>query len=264
MNSTIHPTYGFPVSFSAGISANAVTAAISSFSLFNSKFNKWLDACILNKLDVRAVTIDAITMFGPNIGFIYFTASVFDKHGNQMPGTVFLRGDSATCLLIAEVVDEEGAVVDHKMIVVEEVKVPVSQAIMQPPSGMLDDSNNIKGKMIDEIREECGITIQNELVYYNNITETRPPIGTLIHFDSFWPSQGGCDESIEVFAYVHQLSTTELAEIDGRITGNRAEKEIIKVHILPLCWTIIDRIRDSKLLVAAGKFDRKFPGIIRN
>lgn len=258
----VHPVREIPINCASSIERKAVDAAFKSFYEPNSKFNKWLDSCIDNELSVRCVNIDAVTMFGPNIGFMYFTASVFDKENNQLPGTVFLRGDSATCLLIIEVIGEDGSFSDYKMVVVEEVKVPVSKRIMQSPAGMMDLANNLKGKIIDEVREETGIVIENELEYYKNIDGVMPPVRTLIQFDDFWPSQGGCDENIKVFAYIHPMSAAELAELNGKLTGNADEHEIIKVHVLPLSWETIDSIRDSKLLIAASKFDRKFPGFI--
>jgi hypothetical protein len=86
----------------------------------------------------------------------------------------------------------------------------------------------------------------------------------MIHFDNFFPSQGGSDESLNVFAYVCRRTTEELAAIHGSIKGNKAEHEQIKVHVKPLTWSIIDATLDSKLIVAASKFDRLFPSVIRN
>jgi hypothetical protein len=271
-----HPEFEFPITFAAGISEKAIKATIESLSVPESKFNQWCIPCIANGIEIRSVLIDAVTMFGPNIGFLYFTASAFDVENNQIPGTVFLRGDSVCCLLIIKEVSdaiefasaagggEEPSEPQPKyyMVVVEEIKLPVSGAICQTPAGMLDGSYNMKGKMIDEIKEETGITLSNNYAHYKSVPSDEMPFDTLIEFDQFIPSQGGCDEKIKVFSYACERTTTQMAAINQSIQGKADEFEKIKVHIKPLSWTIIDEMCDSKLLIAASKFDRKFPGYI--
>jgi hypothetical protein len=281
----IHPLYGFQVTFSAGIPEKAIEATITSFSDMNSKFNRWYQPCLGNKIQIRSVCIDAVTMFGPNIGFLFFTASAFDEENNPIPGTVFLRGDSVCCLLIIKEVSDGsenpsgssssgggGSDMDatspasspkYYMVVVEEIKLPMGRAICQTPAGMLDGSYNMKGKMIDEIKEETGITISNNTAHYKSIPSGEMPLNTLIEFDEFIPSQGGCDEKIKVFSYACERTTSEMAVINQSIQGVGKEFEKIRVHIKPLSWDIIDNLSDSKLLIAASKFDRKFPGFIQ-
>ena len=280
-----HQLYGFPVTFSAGIPEKAIQATITSFSDPDSKFNRWCKPCLDNKIEIRSVSIDAVTMFGPNIGFLFFTASAFDEENNPIPGTVFLRGDSVCCLLIIKEVSDGsenpsgssssgggGSNMDttshasspkYYMVVVEEIKLPVSRAICQTPAGMLDGSYNMKGKMIDEIKEETGITISNNTAKYTSIPSGEMPLNTLIEFDEFIPSQGGCDEKIKVFSYTCERTKSEMDAINQSIQGKREEFEKIKVHIKPLSWAIIDDLKDSKLLIAASKFERKFPGYIQ-
>ena len=55
----------------------------------------------------------------------------------------------------------------------------------------------------------------------------------------------------------------EIEEINERITGEASEHEHIIVKVQNLTWKNIDATNDSKLLVAASKFDRSFPGIIK-
>ena len=79
----------------------------------------------------------------------------------------------------------------------------------------------------------------------------------------FIPSQGGCDERLKVFAYACEKTQDEIKEINDRITGEASEHEHIIVRVQDLTWENIDATNDSKLLVAASKFDRSFPSIIK-
>ena len=246
----------------------------------NSKFNKWVQPCFSNDIDIKSVNIDAVTMFGPNIGFLYVNAQAFDAKNNQIPGIAFLRGDSVCCLLIIKEVSDGtnnessdasnssaaggGSLVQtrYHMVVVEEIKLPVSRAICQTPAGMLDGASNIKGKMIDEIKEETGITISNNTAHYESLPSGEMPLNTLVQFDEFYPSQGGCDEKVKVFAYMCERTVDEMTAINKSVQGEKKEGENIIVHIKPLSWTEITKLQDSKLWVSAGMFSQKFPGYI--
>jgi hypothetical protein len=257
-----HPTSLFQFNYSAGIKQEAIDAFIRSLYLPHSKFSLWFERCWLNNITIKYVFVEAITMFGPNIGFVYFTADAEDQAGNKLPGSVFLRGDSVCCLLVVEENNGDGAL-GYSMVLVEEIKLPVGRAILQTPAGMLDVASGcIRGKMVDEVKEETGIEISSACVNYKEVSSRELLYNTLIQFDDFFPSQGGCDESLKVFAYVCRRTTEELAAIHGSIKGNKAEHEQIKVHVKPLTWALIDETMDSKLIVVASKFDRLFPGVI--
>jgi len=242
--------------FAPGIDTSVQEAVYRDVANSNSKLAKWLATCEKNHIDIRGINIDAVTMFGSNVGFLYLTAEAYNQSGYKLPGTAFIRGGAVCCLLIVQNTDTN----QYFMVVVEEIRVPIGASVIQTPAGMRDNSNNIKGKIIDEIREETGITISNQMVNSSDISQIISD--TLIHFDGFYPSQGGCDEYIDIFAYLTQMNSAQLAAVNGRLLGNADEDEMIKVHIQPLNWSTIDESKDSKLIVAASKFDRKFPGII--
>jgi 8-oxo-dGTP pyrophosphatase MutT (NUDIX family) len=243
-------------SFAKSIDTTVQDKVLADVSNSNSKLAKWLANCEKNNINIENVHIDAVTMFGPNVGFVYLTANATDINGKILPGTAFIRGGAVCCLLLIKNSDTK----DYFMVVVEEIKVPVGASVIQTPAGMKDSDNNIRGKIIDEIKEETGIVVSNNLVYHKEIDHLQS--NTLIQFDGFYPSQGGCDEFIDVFAYVTELTSSQLEKVNGRQLGNANENEMIKVHVKSLEWSVIDKIQDSKLLVAASKFDRKFPGII--
>lgn len=262
-----HPKTGILITFSSGISTDVINKVVESLSQPNSKFNKWYFKCIENNIDIRSVKIDAVTMFGPNIGFLYLTADsrvIKNKETEEMqqlPGVTFIRGDAVCCLFVIKNTTDD----TYNMVLVEQARVPISERCLETPAGMLDGSNQFGGTMVKEIKEETKIDISGHGFMSKHQVEnaTNLPFHTLIELGEFIPSQGGCDERLKVFAYVCEKSQKEIEEINERITGEVSEHEHIIVRVQDLTWKNIDATNDSKLLVAASKFDRSFLGIIK-
>ena len=263
----MHPVTGIPITLSSGIPVDVITKVVESFSQPNSKFNKWYFKCIDNEINIKSIKIDAVTMFGPNIGFLYLTAdsnvikNKDTKETQQLPGVTFIRGDAVCCLFVIKNTTND----TYNMVLVEQARVPISQRCLETPAGMLDGSNQFTGTMVKEIKEETKIDISGHGFMSKSQVEnaTKLPFHTLMELGEFIPSQGGCDERLKVFAYVCEKSQKEIEEINDRITGEASEHEHIIVRVQDLTWKNIDATNDSKLLVAASKFDRSFPSIIR-
>lgn len=262
-----HPKTGIHITFSSGITEDIINKVVESFSQPNSKFNNWYFKCIANNINIRSVKIDAVTMFGPNIGFIYLTAdsSVIKNKDTeemqQLPGVTFIRGDAVCCLFVIKNTTDD----TYNMVLVEQARVPISQRCLETPAGMLDGSNQFGGTMVKEIKEETTIDISGHAYMTKSEVEntSKLPFHTLMELGEFIPSQGGCDEKLKVFAYVCEKSQKEIAKINERITGEASEHEHIIVKVQDLTWENIDATNDSKLLVAASKFDRSYPDIIK-
>ena len=73
-------------------------------------------------------------MFGEKVGFVNLRA-VTSKDGFNLPGYVFLRGPSVAILLI----------VNKKILLVEQYRIPVQATILEAPAGMLDESGDFIG-----------------------------------------------------------------------------------------------------------------------
>lgn len=70
-----------------------------------------------------------------NIGFIELR--VYRQQGETCePKYVFLRGDSVTILLL----------VNGKIAMVEQYRVPIQKSTLEAPSGMLDEDGDLVGK----------------------------------------------------------------------------------------------------------------------
>lgn len=86
----------------------------------------------------------------------------------RLPGFTFIRGDAVAILLL----------VNGKMVLVEEFRVPVGKMMLGAPAGMVDESNHFAGVAAKELKEECGIEIDD--------SEMRL-------LGSVYTSPGGCD-----------------------------------------------------------------------
>merc|ERR1719272_144759 len=79
------------------------------------------------------------------------------------------------------------------------------------------------------------------------------------------PSAGGCDEFIRLFMFRRTVDKAKLAELEGRLTGQREEGERIKLHIVPMhdAWK---HTPDAKALCAMKLYEvlraeDKLPGV---
>lgn len=66
-------------------------------------------------------------MFGDKVGFINLKATT-TKDGFNLPSYVFLRGNAVAILMF----------VNHKLLVIEQFRVPIQSTIIEAPAGMLD------------------------------------------------------------------------------------------------------------------------------
>jgi hypothetical protein len=74
-------------------------------------------------------------MFGERVGFISLKAMTF-KDGFSLPNYVFLRGPAVAILML----------VNNKLLVVEQYRVPVQQTVTEAPAGMLDENGDFVGQ----------------------------------------------------------------------------------------------------------------------
>lgn len=87
-------------------------------------------------------------MFGENVGFINLRA-ITAKDGFKLPGYLFLRGHAVAILML----------VNDKLLLVEQYRVPIQQTMLEAPAGMIDESGDFVGVAAKEIEEETGIKI---------------------------------------------------------------------------------------------------------
>lgn len=73
---------------------------------------------------------------------------------------------------------------------------------------MIDESGHFSGVAAKELKEEADIDIE---------------LKELIELGSFYPSPGGCDEELLMFAVEKNLSDEKIKEITSKIHGEHDE-----------------------------------------
>lgn len=129
------------------------------------------------------------------------------------------------------------------------------------PAGMLDDSGTFAGGAAKEIHEETGLVIpQEELIDLTALALT-PARGKENDSHSsesseeylqkaVYPSPGGSDEFIPIFLCQKRMPRQDIQAMQGRLTGNRNEREKITLKIVPLNDLWKEGLRDGKTLAA--------------
>lgn len=125
------------------------------------------------------------------------------------------------------------------------------------PAGMLDDSGTFAGGAAKEIHEETGLLIpQEELVDLTALALTADQSsGKNYDYDHYlqkavYPSPGGSDEFIPVFLCQKRMPRRDIQALQGRLTGNRDEREKITLKIVSLNDLWKEGLRDGKTLAA--------------
>ncbi|PUU78866.1 hypothetical protein B9Z19DRAFT_1101160 [Tuber borchii] len=207
---------------------------------------------------LKSITIQSVDFFGSGdrkrIGFIKLSTSVKNPKGESIPGSVFLRGGSVTILLILEL---EEAKDERWAVLTVQPRIPAgSLEMVELPAGMIDDAGTFAGAAAEEIEEECGIKIPEDklidltslaLKGFTNAERERLE-------EAVYPSPGGSDEFIKIFAHVYKIPQDTLRDWQGRLTGLRdhGEKITLKLVRLEDLWK---ETRDAKALSAIALWD---------
>ncbi|ORX70990.1 hypothetical protein DL89DRAFT_210142, partial [Linderina pennispora] len=224
-------------------------------------FQSWLksldDQLCSSTISVSKVRIQGIDLFGSGkIGFIKFVADAQHATGQRVPGIVFMRGGSVSMLIILRT--EKGPRVpsfqDHSsyVLLTEQARMPVANFQMRElPAGMLDgETGEFAGTAAKEIREETGLVIRpGDLVdLTQEVVQGTSDLG-------MYPSAGGCDEFVRLFAAEKIVSPQELAELRGKLSGLRDQGELITLRLVRLSelWR---ETRDLKATAALYLWDR--------
>ena len=246
---------GITVRYPHWVSSEHVNAVLN-YQPFSRLIKKLVDE---KKFVVSDIVIRGIDMFGPRVGFINLKINVTDEDGTCLPGIVFMRGGSVGILTLLKCKSNRKRKIgdfvlkyDYYIVLTSQARIPVGErGCLELCAGMLDGSGNIAFIASKEMKEELGIDIDSEKLI---------PLTGAIYGDGIgvYPSPGGCDEDIHLFAYCEEVSRVELEKYDGRLTGLREDGEKISLKLVKyeeahkLC-------KDSKLLIAMFLCEKLYP-----
>ncbi|MEK7641658.1 MAG: NUDIX domain-containing protein [Patescibacteria group bacterium] len=209
-------------------------------------FQRWIDS-IHPDITIKSVTMVSVDFKADNKPiFAKLSVEAHGKDGKRiLPDVVFLRGDSVAILPILTILGSD----EKFVILTSQVRLPVGDPeLVEIPAGMLDQSSNFIGVAAREFEEEVGMRLDPAEL----IPLTPDPVGCtqLIPFEKpIALSPGACDEGMRFFLFRKEVSGDVIKELQGKLTGNKDEGEMICLLILPL-EQVPYRTRDGKFFIA--------------
>lgn len=205
------------------------------------------------KIILHGVEIQSVDMFGSRrVGFVKLKADAsLCSNGvetqSKIPGIALLRGN-AVAVLVALLCDD-GHVYT---ILVDQARIPIGAvSCLELPAGMIDfEKDTMVGTAIKEVQEECGIRFKaSELINLTDIAFADAFAKGHLPYLGVAPSPGGCDEFIGIAFVEKKVTAVQLDAMKGRLAGERAQGELITLHVVPFdeAWRISG---DSKCLCA--------------
>ncbi|KAG0321801.1 hypothetical protein BGZ97_010363 [Linnemannia gamsii] len=200
-------------------------------------------------VSVVKVEVKSVDYFGPRIGFTNLAVdATLTESGQKPPGLVFMRGGAVAVLLILKSTSPSGEVSEHVVLTKQpRLSIP-SFNFPEIPAGMLDGSGDFVGKCAEELKEECGITLDHNSL----IDMTELAYGD--KWDGVYPSAGGCDEFLRLFVCCKDMEWDELQALEGRLGGLRDHGESISLSLVAL-KDAYKTAPDAKLLSSLALFN---------
>lgn len=185
--------------------------------------------------------------------FLKLQVTVENDLGERLPGAVFLRGGSVAMLMILRM---EGAYDERWVIMTEQPRIAAgSLSFVEIPAGMLDDSSKFSGAAAREIEEEVGYKLEGkDLIDMTKLAMQHQKTEQDLRV-AVYPSPGACDEFIAIFFWQQTVSRARLEDLNGRLTGRRAEQEKIRLKLIPYNQLLDHGGRDAKTLAAWSLYE---------
>ncbi|GBQ96400.1 hypothetical protein GLI01_07160 [Gluconacetobacter liquefaciens] len=203
------PVDQIPIAFSAGVPEDRQGDVLAA-----AHFRRWLEQAAA-RFDLRRVVVRDVVFFGVRVGFILVDADAWHE-GRKVPGAALLRGDAVSVLVVLHCPGHAA-----RTILTCEPRLPAAcPDLLALPAGMVD-GGNLVSTALRELAEEVG----PDLVV---------PAERLMELTTVWPSPGGCDEAITLYAVDLDIDEATMRALDGRRTGNAAEHEPIRLHVIEL------------------------------
>ena len=209
-------------------------------------FQKWLQRYEeWPQYRLEEVVVSDLDMFGSRLGFSKFTARVVDvSTGVELPGIVVLRGDSVAVMVVVRCSDNPS--IPNKVMLTKQFRTAMSSEVVETVAGMMDDSQQVRGKALDELKEEAGIELDGDKLV--NLTEwAGMKEGLLV-------SPGLVDERMHLLFTELLLTEKEIGEFRDQQHGVLEEGEVIRLETVNLEDAY--QVGDAKLLSALLLYDK--------
>lgn len=258
-------SYSPPIPVTVEADLNVSKEAIINFKAFKD----WLDAMIENLArqntpghafqpdpwQLKEVKVHSVTIFATGkIGFMTIEAILRkDKEPKSLDRVIFLRGGSVAVLMILRPKDSRN---ERYVILTEQPRIGAcGMSFLEIPAGMLDEEDEIKGKAIQEIKEETGLEIQkDELIDMTELalgqTETAEDLRP-----AMYPSPANLDEFIPILLWEKELDRKEIEGLKGKLTGLRKQDELITLRVCDYEVLWKEGARDAKTLAAWALYE---------
>lgn len=203
---------------------------------------------------LQELRVHSVTMFGPKIGFINIEALLRKKNKpKELDRIVFLRGGSVAVLMILRPKDARH---ERYVIMTEQPRVGAcSTMFLEIPAGMLDDSNEVKGKAIQEIEEETHFKVLKEELIDLTALALEEADKTEDLQAGIYMSPANLDEFIPLLLWEKELERRQIEDLKGKLTGLRGADEMITIRIMDYKDLWKKGARDSKTLAAWALYE---------
>jgi ADP-sugar diphosphatase len=208
----------------------------------------------LKEIDVQSFDEVTLKSGQKRILFLKLVALVENDKGESVPGVAFLRGGAVAVLMVLRPYD---SLDERYVIMTEQPRIPAgSLNFMEIPAGMLDPGDgSFSGAAAREIDEEIGLKLnRNELIDMTELALKGHQTEETLQ-NAMYPSPGGCDEYISIFLWEKEMDRMQIDGLRGRLTGDRTERENIKVSILNYERLLHVGARDGKTLAAWSLYE---------
>ncbi|RYP11865.1 hypothetical protein DL767_011268 [Monosporascus sp. MG133] len=174
----------------------------------------------------------------------------------ELPGVVFLRGGSVAVLMILTPKDDP----EEKWVVMTmQPRVPAGNlSFWEIPAGMLDDATKtVALKALAETEEETGLKIPYDELKDKDMTKLALESATVNRTlqPAMYPSPGGSDEYIHLFVWEKQMSRQNIEDLKDKLTGLRAQGEMITLKLVLYEDLWKEGARDAKTLAAWALYE---------
>lgn len=206
---------------------------------------------------LESVVIQSVDWWGkakPRIGFLKLDSKMVNEERKEqsLPGTIFMRGGSVAVMIIVIPDDDE---TERWVVMTQQPRVPAgSLSFYEIPAGMIDDEGTFTGAAAKEVKEETGLDIPVSEMIDLTGKALKSAKGSESHLKkAMYPSPGGSDEFIALFAWEKRMSRMEINELKDKLTG--VDNEQIKVKLVAYDEIWREGARDAKTLGAWALYE---------